>query len=235
MKPRTLPTIAALAAAGLIATAGPAAAHHPEISATVGCKNPSNLASVFLKAVPWSTQEPARQINKEIWFEQYDGSAWQQVSFPGSFNTGQGPIVREVIVEAGKTYRFRAINTAPWGPNGEYGSVGEWRDITVTVDSKPCPVETPATTVPAPTTTAPTPPATTVAPPATTTPPPVLTVEQPPTVVGTAAVLERTSAPSELAYTGAGRTLLVTEVLCGATVIPFGAWLVRKSNRAQQD
>lgn len=239
MKPRKLLLAATATAATIVGTAGAASAHHPDITASVGCKNDSNLASVFLKATPWSTQEPARQVNAEVWFEQFNGSTWSQVSFPGSFNPGQGPIVREVIVEAGKSYRFRAINTKPWGPNGEYGSVGEWRDITVNVDPKPCakpaPTTTatvPPTTVTPPSTTVPAPPVTTVpvAPPTTTVTPPVLTVE-PPVVIGTAAVLEREPLNGTLAYTGTGRTLLLTELALGASIVPFGAWLVRASRK----
>lgn len=231
MKPRKLILAATATAATILGTAGTASAHHPDITASVGCKNDSNLASVFLKATPWSTQEPARQVNAEVWFEQFNGSTWSQVSFPGSFNPGQGPIVREVIVEAGKSYRFRAINTKPWGPNGEYGSVGEWRDITVTVDPKPCAKPVPPTTVTVPpVTTVPVAPPTTVATPVDTIAPPVLTVE-PPAVIGTAAVLERESLNGTLAYTGTGRGLLLVELGLGFSMVPFGAWLVRTSRK----
>lgn len=138
-------TLAALLGATTIADA-----HHPEITANPGCVQNAQ-ASVFVTATAWQTGDPAHRVNNDIGIDIWNGSQWVNAS-NGAFTLTVTSFTRALTLPADVTpvtARIRAIARVPWGPNGEFGSVGESRETTVTV-TMPC-----LTSDPVPTTTVP--------------------------------------------------------------------------------
>lgn len=126
-------TIAALLGATSIADA-----HHPEITVNPGCIQNAQ-ASVFVTATAWQTGDPAHRVNNDIGIDVWNGSQWVNAS-NGAFTLNVSSFTRALTLPADVTpvtARIRAIARVPWGPNGEFGSVGEWRETTVTVN-RPC-------------------------------------------------------------------------------------------------
>ncbi len=160
-----------LPAAGLLACTQLADAHYPDISATAACLD--TRAQVTIEVTSWTeTNEPLLRVDRDItvtWDSQLVGR--------GEFtpaNNYHFTVVLTVPAD-GSTHVATATAVAPFGPNGEYGFAGSFRQVSVTL---------PVTCLPATTTTAS--PTTTVAPPPTTTvaPPPTTTVAPPPTTTG---------------------------------------------------
>ena len=153
-----------LPVAGLLAFTQLADAHYPDISAATACVD--TKAQVTIEVTSWTeTNEPLLRVDRDIsvtWDSQLVGR--------GEFtpaNNYHFTVVLTVPAD-GTTHVATATAVAPFGPNGEYGFAGTFRQVSVTL-----PVTCrPATTTASPTTTvAPPPTTTTVAPPPTTTGP----------------------------------------------------------------
>jgi hypothetical protein len=245
MKPRTLLTLP-LAAAAVLATAGPAAAHHPEVVAHVGCRDASNQVQVFAEIRPW-TSGPSG-VHRGVLVELLEQGVWRQlgglVELNGDTRLG---IVRTAVVQSGDPVTVRATAIGPWGPDANLGNGGESRSVTTATTSYPCPprpdtTRPPVVTIPVeptpPTTVAPAPP-TTMRPevpvaPVPSTPPLTETAPEPklpPVVLGEVRIstttLHRDALPTELAYTGTNRSVALAMVLGGLTLVVGGAAIVR--------
>jgi LPXTG-motif cell wall-anchored protein len=209
-----------------------ASAHHPEVVVTTDC--PDGVPTIEVTAYAWTDLPPGwgtdHRVNNNIRID---------VDGPGVDLTASGAFAApdysftvgfDVPVAAGTTLTVRATSVGPWGPNGEYGSTGEYRETTVTVEP-PC--EEGGTT----TTTAP--PTTTVAPGGgSTSVPPTPTTATPttiPTDVG--GIVEiRPQVPDsgdnadQLAFTGTDSTNLL---LAGVGLLAAGAGLVLSARRRE--
>lgn len=167
-------------------------AHHPEIQASAVCSD-SGLALVTVIAEAWANPEPIRRINHQVSIDYFDNGlnkGWVNVAL-GSFGASNNftiSTIANVALSQGSVL-FRATSVANWGPNGEFGSAGEYRETTVQLPTgcgtppviTPPPVTPPVTTPPvvtlAPTSTTTTTRATTT----TTRPPEGRVIVQPPT------------------------------------------------------
>jgi len=153
-----------LPAAGLLAFTQLADAHYPDISATTACVD--TRAQVTIEVTSWTeTNEPLLRVDRDItvtWDSQLVGR--------GEFtpaNNYHFTVVLTVPAD-GTTHIATATAVAPFGPNGEYGFEGSFRQVSVTLPAT-CPPPPTTTVAPPPTTTVAPPPTTTVAPPPTTT------------------------------------------------------------------
>lgn len=154
-----------------------ASAHHPEITASAVCSD-SGLSLVTATAEAWANPDPPRRVNNLVSIDYWDGLGWVNVAL-GAFNASNNytiTTIANVQTSLGSVV-FRATGVVNWGPNGEYGSAGDYREATVQL---PTNCATPPGTIP--TTTSPSPSPTTT-PPATTT-----TLPAPTTTVGTTTV-----------------------------------------------
>jgi hypothetical protein len=216
-------TFGALLVAGLIVFQGVAAAHHPEIQATPQCVS-GTLARITVTTSAWATPDASHRINSNV--QLTVGSQ----TFPGAFTAANGyqfSVTLDVPAN-GATYTARATAVAPWGPNGEFGSAGEFRETTVTAPLE-CVVapttsttSTTSTTVPT-TTLPPTTPSSSVAP--TTA---AVTTTAPPTTIGVQVggiIEERVNV---LARTGAPVTPLL---VLGLSFIVLGAIVELRARR----
>jgi len=213
----------ALVIAGFVVFQSVASAHHPEIQASPACFNETS-ARITVTATAWTTPEADHRINPNVVVT----IAGQ--TFNGAFNAGNGYqfSVQITVPANGATYVARATAVAAWGPNGEFGSAGEFRETTVTVPTA-C-VEGGTTTTTTSTTTTSTTTSTTVptttAPPTTAAPTTVATVSTtaPPTTIGVqvGGIIEERVGTSVLARTG--RPIAPT-LIVGLSLIFIGAFI----------
>jgi LPXTG-motif cell wall-anchored protein len=223
--------------AGLAWSVSSAGAHHPEVVAVNVC--PDGVPTIEVTATAWADLPPGwttdHRVNNNVRID-VDGPG-VDLTASGAFTGPDFSITTQFAVPqaVGETLTVRVTSVAPWGPDGEYGSAGEFRETTVTV-APPCDDMTTTTTTAAPTTTT-APPTTTVAPGAegTTSVPPAPTTAPPSSGNGDGAevggVVEvRPQAPSrsgdaaaQLAFTGTESTGLV---LAGVGLLAAGLGLV---------
>ena len=210
----------ALVIAGLIVFQSVATAHHPEIQATSVCIS-ETTARIVVTASAWATPEADHRINTNVVV------TVANQTFNGAFTAANGyQFSATVNVPAnGATYVARATAVTAWGPNGEFGSAGEFRETSVTVPTA-C-VETGTTTTTSTTTsttTTSTTVPTTTAPPTTAAPTSVTTVTTtaPTTTIGVqvggiieerVGVLARTGRP------------VVPSLIVGLALVLIGAFI----------
>lgn len=226
----------ALVIAGVVFFQSVASAHHPEIQATPVCFS-ETIARVTVTTSAWVTPEPDHRINNNVVVT----IAGQ--TFNGAFTAANG-YQFSVFVDVpanGATYVARATAVTAWGPNGEFGSAGEFRETSVTVPPQ-CvgngtttttttstttttvpPTTAPPTTVP-PTTAPPTTAPPTTAPP-TTAPP---TTAPPTTVAPVVETVPTTAAPTTIGVQVGGiiQERVNTSVLARTGNAPVRPWLV---------
>jgi hypothetical protein len=158
--------LALFAAAGIavVGFAGTASAHHPEISATVRCEAEGD-PTVSITATSWATPNQAARHNNNVVIA-IDGVTVRSGAFTAT--NGYTFTVRVPVTVGVHTARATAV--VGFGPSGEFGSAGEWRETQFRVPDNCAPVP-PTTTV----TTTSRPPTTTLSTPTTvtTTVPPV--------------------------------------------------------------
>jgi hypothetical protein len=160
--------ILAVVPAALLSLTQLADAHHPELEASVKCVD--SQAEVTVKAWSWEDDDANRRVNKDIaisWDGVTKGSGAFTSANDYSFST------KFSVPADGTKHTATATAMVPFGPNGEFGFAGEFRQVTVTL---------PANCAPAPTTT--------------TAPPPTTTVDT--VVLGTVAVRAEVATPVEV-------------------------------------
>ena len=222
----------ALMIAGLIAFQSVASAHHPEIQATSVCFS-ETTARITVTASAWTTPEADHRINTNVVI------TVANQTFNGAFTAANGyQFSATVDVPAnGATYVARATAVTAWGPNGEFGSAGEFRETSVTVPTA-C-VETGTTTTTTTSTTTTTVPPTTVppttAPPTSAAPTTISTVSTtaPTTTIGVqvGGIIEERVGVSVLARTG--RPVLPS-LIVGLSLVLIGAFIeVRARSRSK--
>jgi hypothetical protein len=139
-------------------------------------------------------------------------------------------VVFEVPGAIGDTLTVRATAVAPWGPNGEYGYAGTWRETTITVADVCPPPEGTYGNEDRPIVTSPPPPSVD-APPPTLAPTEGAPAPPPVQVMGASVtrVPAQTAAPAtELAFTGDHTTTLAS---FGAVALVIGSAAVLATRR----
>jgi LPXTG-motif cell wall-anchored protein len=137
-------------AAALAWNVSSASAHHPEVVASNVCTN--GVPGIEVTASAWVTDWTAdHRVNNNVRIDVTGNGV--SLTSSGTFVAPDYSFTRQFDVPGavGQTLTVRATSVAAWGPNGEYGSAGEFRETTVTV-APPC-NETTTTTTAAPTTT----------------------------------------------------------------------------------
>ncbi len=182
-----------LVIAGLLMFQSVASAHHPEIQATPVCLT-ETTARITVTTRAWDTSEPDHRVNTNV------AVTIATQTFNGAFTAANGYqfSVAVTVPANGVTYVARATSIAPWGPNGEFGSAGEFRETTVTAPN-PCPASTSTTTTTTSTTTTTTIPPTTAPPttaPSTTAPVNIAPTTASPTSTAPVNIAPTTAAPS---------------------------------------
>ena len=226
----------ALMIAGLIAFQSVASAHHPEIQATSVCFT-ETTARITVTTSAWTTPEADHRINNNVVL------TVANKTFNGAFTAANGyQFSATVDVPAnGATYVARATAVTAWGPNGEFGSAGEFRETSVTVPTACVQGGTTTTTTSTTTTSTTTttvPPTTvppTTAPPTTVAPTTVSTVSTtaPTTTIGVqvGGIIEERVGVSVLARTG--RPILPS-LIVGLSLVLIGAFIeVRARSRSK--
>jgi hypothetical protein len=223
----------ALMIAGLIAFQSVASAHHPEIQATSVCFS-ETTARITVTASAWTTPEADHRINTNVVI------TVANQTFNGAFTAANGyQFSASVNVPAnGATYVARATAVTAWGPNGEFGSAGEFRETSVTVPTACVETGTTTTTTTTSTTTTTVPPTTvppTTAPPTSAAPTTVSTVSTtaPTTTIGVqvGGIIEERVGVSVLARTG--RPVLPS-LIVGLSLVLIGAFIeVRARSRSK--
>ena len=209
----------ALVIAGLIVFQSVASAHHPEIQATSVCFS-ETTARITVTASAWDTPDADHRINANVVIT----VAGQ--TFSGAFTAANGyQFSATVDVPAnGATYVARATAVTAWGPAGQFGSAGEFRETSVTVPTE-CVEGGTTTTTTSTTTTSTTVPSTT-APPTTAAPTTVSTVSTttPTTTIGVqvGGIIEERVGVSVLARTG--RPILPS-LIVGLSLVIIGAFI----------
>lgn len=133
------------AAASMVFLVAGADAHHPEVTTSAVCVN--GRAQVRIDTASWVTDVPDHRYNSNVSVS-WDGTVVGSGAFLPSNNYAFS--ITYTTNADGSTHTVRATAIAAWGPNGEYGFPGEYREATVTLPTN-C-VAT--TTTAAPTTTA---------------------------------------------------------------------------------
>lgn len=157
---------------------GSASAHHPEITGSAVCSD-VGLSLVTVVAEAWQA-EPDRRVNHVVSIDYWDGIGWMNVAL-GAFNASNNykmSTIANVQTSLGSVV-FRATPLVGWGPNEEYGSAGDYREVLVVLPTNcptipgtiptttmlrplpPPPIETVPTTITVPTATLPVPPSST--------------------------------------------------------------------------
>jgi len=184
-------------------------------------------ARITVTATAWTTPEPDHRINPNVVVT----IAGQ--TFNGAFNAGNGYqfSVQVTVPANGATYVARATAVAAWGPNGEFGSAGEFRETTVTVptacvEGGTTTTTTSTTTTSSTSTTTSTTVPTTTAPPTTAAPTTAATVSTtaPPTTIGVqvGGIIEERVGTSVLARTGRP---IAPSLIVGLSLIFIGAFI----------
>jgi LPXTG-motif cell wall-anchored protein len=217
-----------------------ASAHHPDVVATNVCTD--GVPTIEVTASAWTELPPGwgqdHRQNNNVRIDVTGPGV--NLTTSGAFTPPSYSVTTQFAVPqaVGQTLTVRVTSVAPWGPNGEYGSAGEFRETTVTV-APPCDEGTTTTAAPTTTSAAPT---TTVGPGAggTTSVPPAPTTAPPSggsgsgnagggtEVGGITEVRPQVPAPSgdaaaQLAFTGTESTTLV---LAGIGLLAAGLGLV---------
>jgi hypothetical protein len=210
--------VATVVGLGVVGFAGPSAAHHPELEARALCVA-GNLARVVVDTYSWEVSDPIRKTNPDIVVTM--GGQTRRGAFNAA-NDYRFQVSFDVPAD-GRTYVVRSNPAAPWGLNGEWGSVNDYRETTVTVPQS-CPAAGSGTSVSTTTvpgggssTTTPTTPA--PAGPTTTAPDPSTGGDE-----GDAYGQVATPGPSN---SGGSSTAVVVPVPDGATKVPVGLGLDR--------
>lgn len=139
--------IGGLAAASSLLLLVPSAdAHHPEVSTSAVCVN--GQAQVRIDTASWVTDTPEHRHNSDVRVA-WDGTTVGSGAFLPSNNYAFS--ITYTVTADGSTHTVRATAIPAWGPSGEFGSPGEFRETTVTLPTN-CVVAT-TTTAPSNTTT----------------------------------------------------------------------------------
>lgn len=144
------------ATASLVFLMAGADAHHPELTASSVCSN--GLAEVRINTFSWDTEDLGHRYNSNV-----EVTVGNVVAGRGAFTPANNyafSLVYRTPAD-GSTRTVRATALVAWGPNGEFGYPGEFRDTTVTLPTNCVVAATTSTTTTAPsgattTTTAPT-------------------------------------------------------------------------------
>ena len=142
-----LAAFAALIALGFIVFQGTSEAHHPEISARAVCI-PANTARITLDVVAWENDDPNRRFNSDIHVTIAGETLYGAFTPANSYSF----TVTFDVPADGATYTATASAKVPWGPNREFESPDNYRQVSVTVPER-CPSGQTATTTIPPTTT----------------------------------------------------------------------------------
>jgi hypothetical protein len=138
----------------------PASAHHPEVRAANVCLD--GVPSVAVTATAWETElEVTRRVNTDVRIDARGPHTAVTLGVTFVAPDYESRVTFPAPHALGDTLTVRATAVAPWGPNGEFGHEGTWRETTVSI-ADVCPPgdgtfgneERPATTVAAPPTTA---------------------------------------------------------------------------------
>lgn len=116
------------ATASMVLLMAGADAHHPEVSASSSCAD--GLARVRIDAVSWTTDTPDHRYNANVSIS-FDGATVGSGAFLPTNNYAFG--VTLSIAADGATHTVRATALAGFGPAGEFGLQGEFREATVTL------------------------------------------------------------------------------------------------------
>jgi hypothetical protein len=133
--------LAALPALGLLAVTQLADAHHPEVEASAVCSN--DIANVSVKVTSWTADEPPRRANSLV------SVSWDGVQkATGSFTAANDYTfsVALAVPADGTTHTVTATAVNPFGPAGEYGFEGSFRETSVTLPTDCTPPTTTVTT-----------------------------------------------------------------------------------------
>jgi hypothetical protein len=110
----------------------PASAHHPEVVAENVCVE--GVPSIAVTATAWETDlGDERRINTDVRIEATGPHTSKSVQGVFVSPDYEAQVVFEVPDAIGDTLIVRATAIAPWGPNGEFGFAGTWRETWVTV------------------------------------------------------------------------------------------------------
>jgi biotin carboxyl carrier protein len=198
-----------------------ASAHHPEVTAVNVCAE--GVPSIDVTATAWQTSlgEDHRVDHLVRIDVTGDGT---NLTASGAFGPPSYAITARFAVPqaVGKTLHVRATSVAPWGPNEQYGSAGEFRETTVTVAGPCTPPSTTTTTLPSATA----PPPSTAAPPVATTAPPVPDATEVEGRTEVRAEVPGTVTATELAFTGGDVTARVvagTALFAAGLLLAWGA------------
>jgi hypothetical protein len=132
MRRRVIVGGAAAIAVALAWHQSPASAHHPEVVAENACVE--GVPSIEVTATAWETDlGDERRINKDIRIDATGPNTSESVSGVFVSPDYEARVVFEVPNAIGDTVIVRATAVAPWGPNGEFGFAGTWRETWVTV------------------------------------------------------------------------------------------------------
>jgi hypothetical protein len=147
-------------------------AHHPEVAATAVCAN--GTVQVSIRSTSWETDEAPRRYNSDVSIS-FDGVVVGRGAFLPT--NGYTFTITTQAVPDGGSHIVRATALAAFGPAGEFGDAGAFREAAVTLPSG-CQNGPSSTTTSPPTATtttsiAPAPTSTTVAAPSTTSTVPV--------------------------------------------------------------
>ena len=158
---------AVIVAGGFVVLVRGADAHHPEVTATAVCANGTALVSI--RSTSWETDEAPRRYNSDVSIS-FDGVIVGRGAFLPT-NAYTFTTTTQVVPDGG-SHIVRATAIAAFGPAGEFGDAGAFREVAVTLPTG-CPngpsttTTSPPTVIPT-TSIAPAPTSTTVAAPSTT-------------------------------------------------------------------
>ena len=123
-------------------------AHHPEVSASSTCA--SGQAAVRIDSASWISDIPDHRYNPNIAIS-FDGAVIGSGSYVPS--NGYAFTLLYGAPADGRTHTVRATAVGAFGPSGEYGNIGEYRETTVTLPVNCASTATTTTTAPTTTTT----------------------------------------------------------------------------------
>lgn len=125
-------------------------AHHPEVTASAVCADGQSI--VTIRATSWETDEAPRRHNNDV-VVTFDAVVVGRGVFVPS-NQYSFEIPYRTATD-GATHTVRAAAVAPFGPQGEFGDAGSFRETTVTTPSNCSPAAAPTTTIASTSTTVP--------------------------------------------------------------------------------
>ncbi len=133
------------ATASMVLLMAGADAHHPEVSASSSCAD--GLARVRIDAVSWASDTPDHRYNANVSIS-FDGTTVGSGAFLPTNNFAFA--ITLSTAADGATHTVRATAVSGFGPAGEFGLQGEFREATVTLPANCTVVVTTTTTTATP-------------------------------------------------------------------------------------